>query len=176
MYTHTVTDADLGAHAEELMAAASEYQLTHLHEKCEMYLCWKVQVSVSDRTLEAFTNFVRTDRTLLAQHPIAPRDIGPAPGARAQGDVLRVHLHPRQAHAPRRQLRQHAAAAPARALPRLRDPPSRAHAVHRRRGAAARAGGGRRGSEEEEDRKLNVLCFTVKPAPWVQCHRYGGIK
>jgi hypothetical protein len=56
MYTHTVTDADLNAHAEELMAAASEYQLPHFHEKCEMYLCWKVLVSVSCRTLEAFTN------------------------------------------------------------------------------------------------------------------------
>jgi hypothetical protein len=45
MYTHTVADNDLFAHAEELMAAASEYQLPHLHQKCELYLCWKVQVS-----------------------------------------------------------------------------------------------------------------------------------
>ena len=44
MYTHTVTDADLNAHAEELMGAASEFQLQHLHQKCEMFLCWKVQV------------------------------------------------------------------------------------------------------------------------------------
>ena len=56
MYTHTVTDADLDAHAEELMAAASEYQLPHLHEKCELYLCWKMQVCASCRALGAFTN------------------------------------------------------------------------------------------------------------------------
>ena len=44
MYTRTIADTDLHANAPELMAAANEYQLTQLHEKCEMYLCWKVQV------------------------------------------------------------------------------------------------------------------------------------
>lgn len=44
MYTRTIADADLHAHAAELMAAANEYQMPQLHEKCEMYLCWKVQV------------------------------------------------------------------------------------------------------------------------------------
>jgi hypothetical protein len=75
MYTHTVTDADLDAHAEELMAAASEYQLPYLHVKCEMYLCWKVQVCASCHALVAFTNSLCTDGAPLAQHPVAPRDI-----------------------------------------------------------------------------------------------------
>jgi hypothetical protein len=74
MYTHTVTDADLNAHAEELMAAASEYQLPHLHEKCEMYLCWKMQVRASCHALEAFTNSLSLHRrrTTRLKHSLTP--------------------------------------------------------------------------------------------------------
>jgi hypothetical protein len=46
MYTHTVTDADLKDHALELMEIADLYQLKHLHEKCENYLCCEFQVLV----------------------------------------------------------------------------------------------------------------------------------
>jgi hypothetical protein len=46
MYTRTVTDADLKDHALELMEIADLYQLKHLHEKCEKYLCWEFQVVI----------------------------------------------------------------------------------------------------------------------------------
>jgi hypothetical protein len=46
IYTHTVTDADLKDHALELMEIADLYQLKHLHEKCENYLCCEFQVVV----------------------------------------------------------------------------------------------------------------------------------
>jgi hypothetical protein len=46
MYTNTVADNDLHEHAEELMDAADAYDLPLLHDKCERYLCWRLQVTV----------------------------------------------------------------------------------------------------------------------------------
>ena len=46
MYTRTIADKDIHAYAEELLAAAEQYQIPLLHNKCEVYLCWKVQVGV----------------------------------------------------------------------------------------------------------------------------------
>ena len=54
MYTRTVSDADLRLHAVELMEAANQYHLMHLHEKCEKYLCWGVMVCCYDFPMLCF--------------------------------------------------------------------------------------------------------------------------